>query len=128
MPWTFEISTGRVLDPNRMFLATGYSGAGSGRNNVNAQQIHNVGPIPEGTYHIGEPIDTEEHGPFVLPLSPYLTNEMYGRSGFLCHGDEIENPGNASKGCVVLPRWARQQIAESEDHSLNVLAYQIVSA
>lgn len=128
MPWTYEISTGRVLDPNRMLLAIGYSGAGSGRNNVNSQEIPNVGPIPEGTYDIGAPQDTEQHGPFVLPLEPYLTNEMYGRSGFLCHGDSLEAPGTASHGCLILPRWARERIWESEDHALQAVAYQIIAA
>ena len=46
-------------------------------------------------------------GPYVLPLTPLTVNNMFGREGFFIHGDSIDNPGNASNGCVVLNRQWR---------------------
>jgi hypothetical protein len=114
-----------MLDPNGMLLAIGYSGAGDGKNNVLLQDRQNVGPIPEGMYHIEEPRDTQEHGPYAMPLEPYLDNLMFHRSNFLIHGDSVHAPGAASEGCVIMPKFARERIWESEDHTLHVIAYQI---
>ena len=62
------------------------------------------------------------HGPFVLRLTPAPTNEMFGRDGFLIHGDSIEHPGSASHGCIILPRAIREAIAKSDDDTLHVVA------
>lgn len=86
------------------------------------QDQPNVGPIPQGVYLIGEPVDTLEQGPFVLPLKPDDANEMFGRSGFLIHGDSKSHPGNGSEGCIIMPRFARDRIADSGDRELNVVA------
>ena len=40
-----------------------------------------------------------------MPLIPSPTNEMFGRSEFLIHGDSLEHPGAASEGCIILPRF-----------------------
>jgi len=65
-------------------------------------------------------VDTVTHGPYVLPLTPSLNNQMFGRSGFLIHGDSVVNPGTASEGCIILPRAVRQQIWGAGDHVLQV--------
>ena len=118
--WTYEQATGRMLqDGNR--VAIGYSGAGDGKNNPAMQDVHNVGPIPVGNYEIGEPSDTKTHGPYVLHLTPDPANEMYGRSGFLIHGDSVVAPGTASEGCIILGRAIREKIWTSEDHALEVV-------
>ena len=104
-------------------LAIGYSGApGIGKNNPVQQDVEDVGPIPQGLYRIQAPVDTVTHGPYVLPLTPDPANEMFGRAGFLIHGDSVVDPGTASKGCIILPRFARQRIWESPDHVLTVVA------
>ena len=111
--FTYEQSTGRFLDSSGNLLAEGYSGKGGGKNNPAMERVPDVGPIPAGLYHINPPIDTIEHGPFVLTLIPNEWNEMFDRGGFLIHGDSVEHPGEASEGCIVLPRPARERIAES---------------
>lgn len=104
-------------------IFSGYSGAGEGKNNPAMQQVHNVGPIPQGKYSIvGEPFDSPDHGPFVLRLEPDPTNEMYGRAGFLIHGDNVHSPGTASEGCIILPRYAREAIWSSGQRELEVVA------
>jgi hypothetical protein len=71
-----------------------------------------VGPIPVGLYQIGAPQDTPEHGPYVLRLIPDAGNTMWGRAGFLIHGDEVAHIGEhlASRGCVILHRATREKI------------------
>ena len=67
------------------------------------------------------------HGPYVLPLTPDPENLMYGRDGFLIHGDSITNPGSASEGCIILPRSARTMIAASGDNRLEVVGDKLAS-
>ena len=119
MPWTYTQSTGEILRPDGTSLAIGYAGHGPGRNNPALQNIVNVGPIPQGWYTIQKPAyNTDEHGPFVMRLDPDEGNEMHGRAGFLIHGDNARH--EASHGCIILPRWARQEIADSPDCELEV--------
>jgi Protein of unknown function (DUF2778) len=118
--WTYEQSTGDMLDPNGNLLAVGYSGAGAAKNNPAYQNVVDAGPIPQGEYMIGLPIDSPTHGPHAMPLTPSADNQMFGRDEFLIHGDSITNPGNASEGCIILPLFARERISESGDYELRV--------
>lgn len=120
--WTYEQSTGKLIDHNNMLMAEGYSGAGPGKNVSEYQDVQNVGPIPQGRYVVEAPIDSPTHGPFALPLTPDPANEMFGRSEFLIHGDGLLDPGDASRGCIILPRFARERISESDDHMLQVVS------
>jgi hypothetical protein len=105
---TYHQSSGQMFgsDPTAA-PAVGYSGAGAYRNNPNMQAVAERGPIPRGTYDVGPPHDTQGHGPYVMTLTPHPDNEMFGRAGFLIHGDSIEHPGQASKGCIILSRSDR---------------------
>lgn len=118
MTWTYKITTGEISRDD--FSATGYSGQPDAKNDPTKCAIHNEGPIPQGHYTIGAPIDTKTHGPFVLPLTPDPENEMYGRAGFLIHGDSVVHPGTASEGCIIMPRDVREAIRESGDAELEV--------
>ena len=101
----------------------GYSGRQpDGKNQPNKQSEHNIGPIPVGSYRIGPPIDTMTHGPFVMPLSPDPDNQMFGRDGFLIHGDSVVHPGTASEGCIILARDVRQKVWASADHTIHVIS------
>jgi hypothetical protein len=121
MTWRYEQDSG-ILSQNGADVGIGYSGAGPGRNNLSMQTVHKIGPIPIGSYTIGEPVDTNDHGPYVLQLQPDTDNEMFGRAGFLIHGDRKgQPPGNASQGCIILPRAIREQIGESGDNRLEVV-------
>jgi hypothetical protein len=118
--WIYEQKTGWLSRQGKR-LAQGYSGFGPGKNSPSMENAHNVGPIPQGSYEAGEPHTTDEHGPYVLKLTPDPKNIMFGRSGFLIHGDSIKSPGNASQGCIILPRFAREFIWQSGDRQIKVV-------
>ena len=120
--WTYEQSTGWIISPSGARLCRGYSGAPSAKNNPTWQSEPDVGPIPQGAYTIDAPVDSPTHGPFALPLTPDPSNEMFGRSAFLIHGDSVEHPGAASEGCIIQPRFARERVWESGDRTLRVVA------
>lgn len=125
--FTYRQVDGLMLDPDGNPLGAGYSGGNCGRNpegknNPGMEDVAEVGPLPRGEYEIGVPVDTLTHGPFVLPLAPCSGNEMFGRSGFLIHGDSVVNPGNASEGCIILARNVREEIAASSDKKLMVIS------
>lgn len=119
--WVYEQLTGRMTKDGGTVLARGYSGAGEGKNNPTEENVREVGPIPEGFYDIEEPIWSDKLGPYVMALFPDAGNHMYGRSAFYIHGDSKENPGHASEGCIILPRFAREVIWQSTDHRLQVV-------
>lgn len=125
MPWIFEISTGKLFDPNDNCVATGYSGGNcgqdpSGVDNPADESIPDVGPIPEGVYSLGTPVPQSHLGPFAIPLLPSSSNQMFGRSGFFCHGDNATH--SASEGCIIMPPAVRQSMWASPDHQLQVVA------
>lgn len=120
--WTYTQHTGE-LEHDGEPVATGYSGCGEGKNNPEMQSVHNLGPVPQGHWTIsGPPVNTPQHGPYVLRLSPSLETNTFGRSGFLIHGDSKTAPGTASQGCVILPRSVREKVWESGDRDLQVIA------
>lgn len=120
MTWRYEQATGRLLQ-NDELITVGYSGGGAGKNNPDMQDMHNIGPVPRGTYTIEAPCDTVTHGPYVLRLTPDLQNNMCGRSGFLIHGDSVVHPGTASQGCIIVNRMAREKVWDSGDNQLEVI-------
>lgn len=119
--WVYVQSTGELIRDGDV-VAQGYSGHGDGKNNPAMQNVRQVGPIPCGFYDIGDPVDTISHGPFVLPLEPNPENEMFGRSGFRIHGDSKEHPGEASIGCIIMPRPVRERVHQSGDTVLKVVS------
>jgi hypothetical protein len=119
--WTYVQKTGELLRDG-LHLAVGYSGFEAGKNNPELARVEEVGPIPVGKYIIGTPHDTLTHGPFVLPLTPDPANEMFGRSAFLMHGDSVVDPGMASRGCIIMSRAVRKEVAASGDKVLQVIS------
>lgn len=120
--WRYSQSSGDLINAAGEVIATGYSGALGYKNSPPMQDIKDKGPIPRGLYTIDTPIDTADHGPFVLPLIPDEDNEMFGRTGFMCHGDRLEGPsGLASEGCIILSRHIRSKLWDSGDHQLEVI-------
>lgn len=119
--WNYHQASG-VLDHDGLIVGVGYSGAPGGKNNPSMQSVPDVGPIPHGEYFIGDPLDTVEHGPHVLPLTPDPANEMFCRSSFLMHGDSLDHPGAASKGCIIMARDVRDRVSNSADNRLTVTA------
>lgn len=104
-----------------------YSGFSTGKNNPQAQGQVGIGPIPQGAYLVGsevdpDPLGADRHGPVALHLLPLTGTQTFGRSGFLIHGDSIEHPGQASHGCIILPRPVRERVRNSTDKLLIVLS------
>lgn len=121
--WTYVQETGQLFHGvEDGAVAVGYSGRSSCKNRPESQQVPDWGPIPAGMYTMLYPINSERLGPFAIPLVPRPFNEMYGRCGFFIHGDSLTHPGEASDGCIVLPRPIRVEIAVSGDNRLRVVA------
>ena len=104
------------------FLGQGWAGNDSragvnpdhiqGRNNPTAQQIHCIGPLPQGWYDIGAPITHPHLGPLAFPLTPDPANEMFGRSDFFIHGAGGADPANSSEGCIIQAHDVRAHLAQ----------------
>jgi len=126
MPWLFEITTGDFYSPQGQFVSRGYAGGNLGKNpegkdNPADEGLKNIGPLPEGFYTFGTPVEHSQLGAFAIPLIPDASNNMLGRGGFYLHGD-TPIPGNASEGCVVQPPTTRHAAWDSPDHRLQVVA------
>ena len=118
MPWYYHQTSGKLYF-NAELVATGYSGAGPWKNNPDAEKLQNQGPIPQGSYRIGQSFAHPSKGPITMRLSP-IGHNAHGRTGFLIHGDSRQHPGQASEGCIVVGRDVRSRIAASGDTSLTV--------
>jgi Protein of unknown function (DUF2778) len=120
--WTYEQFSGS-LSKDGIRVGTGYSGFGPGKNDPATETIPDVGPIPCGLWTIeGPTFNSTEHGNYCLRLEPQKGTDTFGRSGFLMHGDSIEHPGQASKGCIVLPKNVRSTVWQSGDYQLTVVS------
>jgi hypothetical protein len=119
--WTWRQKDGLMLHDGRA-LVSGYAGAGEGKNNPAMQNVAKIGPLPVGHYTITEPHDSPRTGKYTMNLIPDAHNEMFGRSDFRVHGDSIDKPGTASEGCIVIDHWSREQVWQSGDHELEVIA------
>lgn len=121
--WVFTHSTG-IISHNDIAMGVCYSGNGAGLNNTQMQNVFRVGPIPVGMYTIGKFYDDapgpNSKGPVVADLEPDEDNVMYGRSGFMIHGDNKAMNHTASDGCIIAPRFLRACIADSNDNRLVV--------
>jgi Protein of unknown function (DUF2778) len=126
--WTYHSDTG-ILEHNGAEVGQGYSGhapngkgnAPDGINNPALESDPDVGPIPRGAYSIGEFFNDPEKGPIVACLSPASETNTFGRSGFMLHGDNIEDNESASLGCIIMPHDVRAQVEASGDTDLQVV-------
>ena len=121
--WTYKQTNGELSRDGAPAGAC-YSGYETGKNNPAMQSVADTGPVPQGRYSIGAPECVESpgpHGPFILRLTPDPANTMFGRSGFLIHGDSIAQPGFASRGCIIASRLIREAIARSGERELTVI-------
>src|SRR5581483_6610552 len=117
----WKIFWAAMMRPEGTLLESGYAGNGAWKNDPEATNIHDHGPLPAGLYFIGTPHDDIKVGEFAMALTPDPGNVMFGRFGFFIHGDSEDHPGQASDGCIVLSRWAREAIAASDDKDLLVV-------
>ena len=97
-----------------------YSGHGDALNNAAYQSAEGLGPIPVGQYRIGTFFDHPRLGPCVAHLTPVNNTNVYGRSGFFIHGDNVAMDHSASDGCIIVNRAIRTAIRASDDTNLTV--------
>ena len=108
---TYKQSTGEIFADGSL-IGTAYAGHPPNVNNPDAQDQKMSGPLPQGVYEIGAPMDKPESvGHFALPLLPDPSNEMYGRGSFYVHGDNPAGNQTASDGCIVTAPAIRQIVA-----------------
>lgn len=120
MTWVYKIDAGEMRNGDQVF--EGYTGKfGPSRDNPDYCRVACVGPIPTGSWEIGEPVDSVRMGPRAIPLTARTGTETFGRNGFYIHGDSLEHPGRASDGCIILSRAAREVIVASPDKNLEVI-------
>ena len=102
-----------------------YSGKGQHRNKAASQDVEDFGPIPEGNWRVEEVTDQDyciKHHltPPVFHLVPDdVTETRVGKDGmgripntFLIHCNNKEN--DASKGCIILNKSAREKLRNYE--------------
>jgi len=94
-----------------------YSGKGRCKNNPDCNSKRHWGPLPTGWWMIGEPYASPKGTP-TRRLIPLPGNSVYGSgrdaNSFLAHADSIDDPGNASEGCLITPPWIRELIPTGE--------------
>ncbi|MDE2367519.1 MAG: DUF2778 domain-containing protein [Burkholderiales bacterium] len=134
LDWIYVQSTGQMYHqpadslgggPPAPVGSPGYAGHGIGVNNAPLDVLPSIGPLPSGTYEIG-PQQTNVTGaglslPGSMRLTPDPNNWMYGRAGFLIHGDNSRGNRSASEGCIIEPRGVRDIIGQSQDRTLRVI-------
>lgn len=130
--WIFESSTGKWYDPSGKFLVKGYAGGNCGKNpegvnNPEMQGKKHIGPLPEGLYELGKLVLESHLGKYAISLVPDESNDMLGRSDFYVHGDTTPS-GNASEGCIIIPRSYREALWASKDRQVKVVAIYVQNA
>lgn len=126
---SFSQSTG-IMSLNGQPIAQGWAGNDSrpgvnpdhihGFNNPDAQSIHCIGPLPQGTYTIGVWGDHPVVGANSAPLTQ-VEGETFGRNGFFIHGPGAD-PANSSEGCIVIPHDQRLVVQATAETQLQVTA------
>jgi RHS repeat-associated protein len=121
--WIYDRATGQLShQPDSggppAPIDQGYSGNGNGRDNPNMSDVPNTGPIPAGTWSIGDQFRSGRTGPGAMSLSPAPGTQTYGRTAFQIHGNNRSN--DASSGCIILNRPTRDLIQNSSDRTLLV--------
>ena len=111
---TYYQSTGKILDPEGLLVATGWAGRGEAKNQPTCDHMRCEGPLPKGVYVVGVWDNHPRLGPMVAPLTQ-ISGETHGRSAFFFHGPS-SNPaheGQESMGCIVVPRPGRVEVKKA---------------
>ena len=99
---------------------SGYAGAPGHVNRPGSSHLVGLGPVPPGEYHVGLPVKHPRLGPIAFRLRPKPGNVMFGRSGFMIHGDNGKGDRSASRGCIILNRMDREKVRECHVRHLTV--------
>lgn len=112
MNLNFSQTTGNMTDDDGALISKGWSGNGAGKNNPLMQAVHNVGPLPQGKYHLSGWFSHPRLGPMVARLTQF-EGETFGRNDFFIHGasKNLDKHGQESQGCIVEEREGRDKVA-----------------
>lgn len=114
--WRYHLPDGILVDPDGVIRSkTGYSGAPGYVNDVKSVALRAKGPIPPG-YWMFNPAPWSTKGPQVLALLPEdgTQTQTYGRTAFMIHGDNKRRNRSASNGCIILDRFTRDMMRNSD--------------
>jgi len=111
LDWIYSQSNGTLYYYNVQsgtvtYVANGYAGNGVGLNNPSYQYTYSTGPLPQGTYTIGNITSFTHNGHVVSPamyLQPSTNTYTNGRGGFFIHPGNMQTR-TSSQGCIALPR------------------------
>ena len=118
--WTYHQANGELWYEDKL-VSYGYSGLGAKENNPGMQHVRGAGPIPQGVYQIGAPIDPPDRsGPLAMPLT-HISGETFGRSGFFVQDASAWPSYAASEQGVTLLRAARVKMNASRPATLTVV-------
>jgi hypothetical protein len=80
------------------------------------QDVPNVGPIPQGSYTVGDVVPRTPSGLInALPLTPNDGTDTLGRGGCFIHGDNPNKPAHSSSnGCPIINSPNRSNIPSGE--------------
>lgn len=121
MTWIYDVNKKTFYRDGILQFKALYAGVPGFKDDTQYESLVNKGPLPRGKYLIvGQPFTHPTAGRFTLRLQPSVSNNMFGRAGFLIHGDSIREPGTASNGCIVAAPDKRKIIWESGDKELIV--------
>lgn len=108
--------------PDGSVAGIGWAGQGAGKNNPDAQNIPNIGPLPRGNYTIGPAYHHPKLGRVTMNLIPDPDNNMEGRADFRIHGAAAPpDTETSSHGCIIQIRSVRERVAGSSDKRLQVV-------
>lgn len=99
---------------------SGYAGAPGHVNRPGSSHLVGLGPLPPGEYHVGPAFFHHRLGPTAFRLRPMPGNVMFGRSGFMIHGDNRKGDYSASRGCIILNRGDRELVRDCRVRHLTV--------
>lgn len=109
-------------------VSRGYAGRNRGKNNPALQGVKGIGPIPRGLWRMISIGTSPNTGPNTIVLHAVDSTpdddreDTTGRGAFRIHGDSIAHPGEASDGCIILPRDARLALWRSGERLISVVA------
>jgi hypothetical protein len=109
-----------LLSNEGVALGYGYAGRDKGLNNPDYEMVKNTGPIPVGVWEFGIWHNSAEFGPIVCYLRPVGGQNVFGRGGFMIHGDNKKMNYSASEGCIILSRNLRIKIRDSGEKQIVV--------
>lgn len=112
--WLYSQRSGE-LSRDGVHIAFCYSGFGPAKNEPSAQELPDQGPIPRGLWTFGALSTSTLHGPVARHLIAAKGTDTFGRDGFLMHGDSVARPGEASHGCIIASRPARELARDGDE-------------